>query len=399
MNNLRTKSTVISFLIVLTTWGQGKKIPLAEPCFYGLQAGANPGKSASIITLNGDVLEWNNGVWDGQLRRANITMPPPHEGYCLNPIRAVWIGNGQSWNLNGEGFSLKLAEPLKAFETYTFIFTYTSDGSGSDSAFAPEISTSLYGDVIGYYCGHLRPAGKGWWRTDSITFTAAYNQNGDQWITFHTRREGSSGMVVASCEQPRLEIRHDQPFCEGLQVKLSTRPGFPDLFWSTGETAPEITVTGGGEIVVSKETGCGTAYDTLNIEFKNCGAGVGLPTPKGKGGGLNIKWPKWSFDFCWTGSCDDDDIATGPPSPPIVVYNIVTPNGDGYNDFFVAENAEQGRWKLRVYNRWGVMVFEDMEYKNTWSPVDLPAGVYYVVLKDRNSPFKYTGTLSVIQEF
>jgi len=50
-----------------------------------------------------------------------------------------------------------------------------------------------------------------------------------------------------------------------------------------------------------------------------------------------------------------------------------------------------------VYNRYGQLVFEDMEYKNDWAPYELVAGVYYVVLKDRNSDYKYKGTLTIIR--
>jgi gliding motility-associated-like protein len=62
----------------------------------------------------------------------------------------------------------------------------------------------------------------------------------------------------------------------------------------------------------------------------------------------------------------------------IKVPNVITPNGDGSNDFFVIENIERLESSyLRIYNRWGKIVFSSKNYKNDWNAEGLSDGVYF----------------------
>lgn len=67
---------------------------------------------------------------------------------------------------------------------------------------------------------------------------------------------------------------------------------------------------------------------------------------------------------------------SGAPQP--VFYNIITPNQDNKNDAFVIENL---KWydenELVIYNRWGVEVFRNRNYKNDWQAENLSSGVYF----------------------
>ena len=81
------------------------------------------------------------------------------------------------------------------------------------------------------------------------------------------------------------------------------------------------------------------------------------------------------------------------------VFDIMTPNGDGLNDVFVIRGIEQyPNNKLRIYNRWGVLVWDADGYgqdnvffrgeSNGRVVVDqdrlLPVGTYYYVLDYTN---------------
>ncbi|MDA0863109.1 MAG: gliding motility-associated C-terminal domain-containing protein, partial [Bacteroidetes bacterium] len=121
----------------------------------------------------------------------------------------------------------------------------------------------------------------------------------------------------------------------------------------------------------------------------------------------------------------DDDAPTrvilprvGSQVDEIAVYNGVTPNGDGKNDFFWIENidAYSGN-EMKIYNRWGVLVWESRGYNETnnvfrgYANVGsasgsgnlLPTGTYFYVLSfDANSqPINgqsaYTGYLYLNQ--
>jgi hypothetical protein len=53
---------------------------------------------------------------------------------------------------------------------------------------------------------------------------------------------------------------------------------------------------------------------------------------------------------------------------------------------------------LQVFNRWGELVFESMDYRNDWVPSELSDGVYYYILKwNRPEPKFYNGDFSVIR--
>ena len=88
--------------------------------------------------------------------------------------------------------------------------------------------------------------------------------------------------------------------------------------------------------------------------------------------------------------------------PPIGIPNAVTPNDDAENDVFWIRNI----WHyplntLRIYNRWGNLVFEADGYNNTWDGTrngrDLPDATYYYVLDLGNGDATYKGTVTVFR--
>ena len=69
--------------------------------------------------------------------------------------------------------------------------------------------------------------------------------------------------------------------------------------------------------------------------------------------------------------------------PDLQVPNIITPNGDGFNDVFKVSTANTVS-KMEIFNRWGRKVYEQANYANNWGGDNQPAGVYYYLLTDRN---------------
>ncbi|MFO7721869.1 MAG: gliding motility-associated C-terminal domain-containing protein [Bacteroidales bacterium] len=66
----------------------------------------------------------------------------------------------------------------------------------------------------------------------------------------------------------------------------------------------------------------------------------------------------------------------------IEIPNVITPNGDGKNDYFYIKNIERVKASnLVIYNRWGMRVFEMDGYDNSWDARNLPDGVYYWILE------------------
>ena len=76
-----------------------------------------------------------------------------------------------------------------------------------------------------------------------------------------------------------------------------------------------------------------------------------------------------------------NNVDVGGELPPLRVYNGVSPNGDGYNDFLVIENIEfYPNNRVIILNRWGAKVAEFDGYNNqdvVFDDASLPAGTYY----------------------
>ncbi len=79
----------------------------------------------------------------------------------------------------------------------------------------------------------------------------------------------------------------------------------------------------------------------------------------------------------------------------VVIYNAVSTNGDGANDYFLIDNIQKyPNNTVQIYNRWGVKVFETTAYDTTGNVFagfsdgkgtinkneKLPTGTYYYIL-------------------
>jgi gliding motility-associated-like protein len=97
--------------------------------------------------------------------------------------------------------------------------------------------------------------------------------------------------------------------------------------------------------------------------------------------------------------CDNDGIDNAidadPCDPKVEIPNGFSPNGDGKNDFFVIGGIEAlpGN-SLKVYNRWGNIIYSAVDYENNWNGTsqsqlniqgdELPTGTYYYVFETNN---------------
>lgn len=58
--------------------------------------------------------------------------------------------------------------------------------------------------------------------------------------------------------------------------------------------------------------------------------------------------------------------------------NVITPNGDGVNEYFEIKTAlMEGNNQLIISNRWGNVVFEENGYRNTFNGANCSDGVYF----------------------
>ncbi len=87
--------------------------------------------------------------------------------------------------------------------------------------------------------------------------------------------------------------------------------------------------------------------------------------------------------------------------PTDSVPNVFTPDGLGANEtfqimqFLPPDNCRDQFVKVEIYNRWGKLAFESTSRESNWTGFGFPPGVYYYVVKYRESQYK--GTVSLLR--
>lgn len=87
----------------------------------------------------------------------------------------------------------------------------------------------------------------------------------------------------------------------------------------------------------------------------------------------------------------------------LLIGNVITPNGDGVNDYFELPNSGIVTYNLSIFNRWGSVVFESDQAKISWDGRDasgqrVTPGTYFYVLNAQSADTDYSkkGSLQVI---
>ncbi|MBI2270868.1 MAG: gliding motility-associated C-terminal domain-containing protein [Bacteroidetes bacterium] len=144
--------------------------------------------------------------------------------------------------------------------------------------------------------------------------------------------------------------------CNALKdITLDAKNAGSTYLWNTGATTQSIQPPDSGKYWVtatSTTTGC-SSVDTINL--------VGPPMPEG--------------------------------ARPYIIPNIFTPNGDSKNDTFViSAKGQVSEFNIKIYNRWGLLVFESNDINNSWSgkigSSDASDGTYYYLLNFNSSCIK-----------
>lgn len=81
--------------------------------------------------------------------------------------------------------------------------------------------------------------------------------------------------------------------------------------------------------------------------------------------------------------------------PPFTLPNIITPNGDRFNETF-RPLVSLEPVTLQVFSRWGQQVFEQTDYHDGWNAADLAAGSYFVRLSTASGE-SWKGWLEVVR--
>ena len=85
----------------------------------------------------------------------------------------------------------------------------------------------------------------------------------------------------------------------------------------------------------------------------------------------------------------------------IYAPNVVTPNGDGWNDTWqvIADGACWDQWEVRIYNRWGGLVWISASSTDEWE-AEVATGLYVYTItahsSSNSSVFQFNGNVTVL---
>lgn len=108
---------------------------------------------------------------------------------------------------------------------------------------------------------------------------------------------------------------------------------------------------------------------------------------------------------------DYDVITFGTSTVNLITLDnyILTPNGDGINDFLEIEEVEMSpNNELKVFNRWGRLVYSKENYKNTFTgkanvnmvvqqKLNLEDGIYFYIINLKDLKLKFQGYMYIIE--
>jgi len=162
--------------------------------------------------------------------------------------------------------------------------------------------------------------------------------------------EGSQRIQVFAI--PAVNLGPDQVLCSDAIPRLSAgpQPVGSTFQWQDGSTGPDVVAATSGtyRVTVTSPSGCRTT-DEVNITIGDCPA---LP-------------------------------------------NIITPNGDWLNQYFVLRGLQASAWRVQLFSRWGREVYRNDHYDNTWDAAGQPDGLYYYLLTNAATNQQLKGWLEV----
>ncbi len=335
--------------------------------------------------------------------------------------------------------------------TFTYTFHVTDDfGCVYDSSMTVTVTPSPQGPLVitgdQAVCGDDlanldAPAGydtylwlPGGFTTPSIeTDTGTYTVT----VAYGNCPLTSDPFQVLLAPDPTPVITGPQLSCDGLPATLMTAEPYASYLWSNESIDPSIAVgTGVYTVTVVSAEGCtGTSDPFVVVVASNPTAAFSTdplsPQPMNStidftdlstvSGGSIVAWD-WTFgaigasnlqsptqyfqnpgDYLVTlavttdAGCMDTVRSVFYIYPPdITIPNVISPNGDNMNDYFVIDNIEYWSNELTIYGRWGNKVYEARNYRNQWKADDLPDGTYYYVLM-LNDGEEHAGHITVLR--
>jgi len=277
----------------------------------------------------------------------------------------------------------------------------------------------------------------------SFTFNPATTLNNGNYSVTQTVNGCSSfatNYFATVNPTPNPQITGDTLICDTIQVNLFAAPGgFNSYLWNTGSDDASIFVSEGVYWVdVTTAAGC-FGSDTATVYLVEPTANYVSDPPTVALINTNVQFTDsslvspfspltnifWDFGdgttstdnnplhvYADTGTytityaivneegCTDTITKSIKIIDKVIIPNAFSPNGDNINDLFFIENLEAFKnVTLRIFNRWGRLLYQSDNYVNDWDGGNAPDGTYFYVLFIPDASVKdYKGTISILSK-
>lgn len=226
--------------------------------------------------------------------------------------------------------------------------------------------------------------------------------------------------------------------CSGDSVQLDVAAAPQNWYsWNTGDSVSTIFADTTFNYVVQVTdsiTGCVSSDSVMITVLPRPIASAGADTAISAGssavllgsGGSTFDWiptvglddptsanplctPAYNVTYTLTvtdaNGCTDTDavVVTFDKDLTLIISNVITANGDGFNDVWNVQNIEfYTNNHVTIYNRNGMEVYEAEGYNNSWdgtyNDAPLPDGTYYYVLEFPGEDVTYNGAITIVSE-
>ena len=104
------------------------------------------------------------------------------------------------------------------------------------------------------------------------------------------------------------------------------------------------------------------------------------------------------------GQCSTATVTINIIEPTVIIPEGFSPNNDGTNDFFIIKGRNGRPLVLKIYNRWGNLVYENNNYEDNWNGTanigirigdQLPDGTYFYTAEFKDNGERYARYLTI----
>lgn len=249
------------------------------------------------------------------------------------------------------------------------------------------------------FCGkfsHLLDAGQGAnsykWNTGETTVTKLVSEEGIYSVTVKDRDNCPAGdtILIDQIKAPKIKISFDTVNCEYTTLSLSQKDSGVTYQWDNGDTSKSIRVYEKGKRSITLSnifcsltvpievdrlarpdadlgdniSTCSTYFHTLTV--KDSGQYLWSTGETSKNivtNGEGIYWVQVSRNNCTS----VDSIEITECNFWYSIPNAFSPNGDGLNDKFGVFGEDIINVDLKVFNRWGEMMYDNNGLNPYWN--------------------------------